>query len=73
MRAGDPGAQYREATIVKLRTELVEAQQKLTEETSEKVRKQEVELRDARLAMLAMTRKDAAVCLDLRRANTQLS
>ena len=73
MRARDPGAQYRETTIVKLRKELVEAQQQLTEEANEKVRKQADELRGARLAMQDMTRKEASVCLNLRRANTQLS
>ena len=69
MRARDPSA----PTIVKLRKELLEAQQQLTEATNEKVRKQADELRGTRLAMQDMTRKEASVCLNLRGANTQLS
>ena len=69
MRAGDLGA----PTIVKLRKELLEAQQPLTETTNEKVKRQADELRGARLATQDLTRQDASACLNVRRAHTPLS
>ena len=58
---------------MKLRKELVEAQQLLTEEATDKLRQQADELRGTRLATQDTTRKEASLCLNLRRANTQLS
>ena len=69
MRARDPSV----PTIVKLRKQLLEAQQELTEATNEEVKKQADALRGARLAMQDLTRQDASVCLRLRRATTQLT
>ena len=56
-----------------MRKQLIEMEQELTQATHEKTRQQAEELRAARLVMQDMTRQEASVCLDLRRANSRLA
>ena len=59
-------------TVIELRTQLIELEQELIKATSERVRQQAEELRAARIVMQGLTRQEASVCLDLRRANSRL-
>ena len=63
----------RAPAITKLRKQLLEVQQELTEAINDKVRKQSEGLRGTRLTMQDLTRQEASVCLNLRRANTRLT
>ena len=56
-------------TVIKLRKQLIDVEQEAHEETLQ----QAEELRTARLLMQDLTRQEASVCLDLRRANSRLT
>ena len=58
-----------EPTVIQLRKQLIEMQQGQASATSEKVRQQAEELRNARIVTQELTGQEASVCLDLRRAN----
>ena len=57
----------------KLRKQLIDMEQELTEATNEQTRQQAEDLHAARVVMQDLTRQEASVCLDLRRASKRLT
>ena len=56
-----------------MRKQLIELKQELTEATHDTTRQQAEELRTARFVRQDLTRQEASVCLDLRRASSRLA